>query len=284
MRIFFILCSWVLLAGCQSSTTSDLTHEQPVAHEAPIRLEQHPTWNDWFDEVGMDGVVLLADANGRIRHCSDSSKCFMTAPPASTFKIVLAAVALQTHVVNQVDSIMLRSGELDSNPKGMSDQSLREAMRNSTNWVFRRLAERIGRPRLESWMRQIRYPAQATKEEVFWVEPDFVITPSSQVQLFSNVMRNRLPLDKEVMEKTRSILCMSDTLGMQLYAKTGWCEPEGESVGWYVGSLVTAKDTCYFATCLRLQGEAPPEFAEWRRTFAFRALKEVGWMPKDVNF
>ncbi|MFM7813799.1 MAG: penicillin-binding transpeptidase domain-containing protein [Flavobacteriales bacterium] len=274
----------LFLAACESAPSRIDAHDSAMEKTIGHSSLQQNQWQDWLTQAGVEGVLLLADKDGVIRYASDTAKGGILVPPASTFKWVLALIALQTHVVTDVDSIMLRNGDQDSNPKGNSDQSLREGMRNSTNWIFRRLAQRIGDASLQRWMQEIKYPAQPVDAEVFWVEPDFNISPKEQIRLFVDLMRGNLPMDREPLQKTRSILCMEDTLGVKLFAKTGWCEPYGGNVGWYVGALVNAQDTSYFATCIQTKGEAPDNFSELRRSLTFRALKEVGWMSNELNF
>ncbi|NOJ91480.1 hypothetical protein HMI51_00760 [Corallococcus coralloides] len=75
-------------------------------------------------------------------------------PPASTFKIPHALIALEEGVLKP-DEVFRWDGTPHAIQARNQDQTLDTAMRRSALWVFQGLATRLGRDREEAWMKRL---------------------------------------------------------------------------------------------------------------------------------
>ncbi|QSQ12880.1 penicillin-binding transpeptidase domain-containing protein [Myxococcus landrumensis] len=103
------------------------------------------------------GCFLLMDLEtGKVSR-NDAKKCATRMPPASTFKVPHALIALETGVITSVDQVHPWDGTQRRVAMWNQDQTLDTAMRRSAVWVFQETARKIGRERMEDWLERFHY-------------------------------------------------------------------------------------------------------------------------------
>jgi beta-lactamase class D len=224
---------------------------------APLRIDsRHP---------GCFGLLKLETGEAVF---NDSSLCRERLPPASTFKIPHALIALEEGVLTP-EEVFRWDGLSRSIPAWNQDQTLDTAMRRSALWVFQRLATRLGREREEAWMKRLDYGnAEAWGDiSLFWLNGVLLITPEEQLHFLARLYRGQLPVSAATQETVRRTLVQGPQTeshvrdgidmggpwkeGSVLSAKTGSLNhPEGD-VTWLVGHVATREGAFVFVSAVR---------------------------------
>jgi beta-lactamase class D len=73
------------------------------------------------------------------------------------------------------------------------------------------------------------------------------ISANEQVDFLRNFHERRLGLSSRTTALTQEIMLVEETPGWRLSAKTGACQPSGDTSNWYVGYVERASTVYYFA-------------------------------------
>ncbi|NVJ27116.1 class D beta-lactamase [Myxococcus sp. AM011] len=240
------------------------------------------------------GCFLLMDLEtGKVTR-NDAAKCATRLPPASTFKVPHALIALETGVVSSVDEVREWDGTKHSIAMWNQDQTLDTAMRRSALWFFQGTAKQIGRERMEDWLKRFHYGTQDASGEItlFWLGGPLRISPDEQLDFLARMFRGELPVSPQVLEKVKGTMTHGpDTVasvrdginlggpwkeGAVLSAKTGWYPNKAEGdVTWLVGHIASPKGRHVFVSAVR----SPPGKSPARSpalSSAIDALKAQG--------
>jgi beta-lactamase class D len=220
-------------------------------------------------------------------------QCSKALPPASTFKVPHALIALETGVLSGPEEVRRWDGTRHSIEAWNQDQTLDTAMRRSALWFFQGTAKQIGRERMKEWLERLRYGNQDASGELtrFWVNGTLRITPEEQLDFMARLYRNELPVSERSREIVKQTLAHGpDTeanvrSGISLYgpwkdgavlsAKTGRTPMEKEGdVTWLIGHVRNPRGEYVFVssvTTKKSQPEPPPALVS-----AVAALKSLG--------
>jgi beta-lactamase class D len=106
-------------------------------------------------------------------------------------------------------------------------------MRNSTVWVYERLAQQLGDKRETDYMRKIGYGNALTGVgKPFWVEGDLAVSANEQISFLRRLYRNALPFRVEHQRLVKDVMINEASADWILRAKTGWSGKIGWCVGW----------------------------------------------------
>jgi beta-lactamase class D len=207
-----------------------------------------------FAAYGQPGVFLLQRSTDRtqtVHRASGVAAALADAPrrPASTFKVMLALVALETGALRSADEIVPWTGEAaTTRPEWRRDMALREAMQTSSEPFFATLAERIGRERLAAWVTKTGYgngrigavPARV------WHDGVLTVTPRQQLLFMDRLRRGALPFEPAHIAAVKAAMRDETVTGAQLYAKTGTHLDEDDTgtawwIGWVEGAQIKGK-------------------------------------------
>jgi beta-lactamase class D len=246
--LHIVLCMFLSLAplACiaqaaptETSTGPSIEPSIKPSIKAP-RTRAVPSPAARFAGYGHDGAWLLKREGGTSRIVHGAPLARKTQVPASTFKVLLALIALDTGVLRGADDVLRWDGQRYPNkPEWQADMALRQAMRTSSEPYFRTLAARIGRDRLAAWVARVGYgnerigadPARA------WHDGVLRVTAEQQLAFIDRLRRGDLPFDRATLAAVKAVLLESETDGRLVYGKTGTHSPQGATpgVGWWIG-------------------------------------------------
>lgn len=164
--------------------------------------------------------------------------------PASTFKVFVALVALQTGALKSAEEIVPWNGNRYPHmPEWEKDMNLREAMQSSSESYFGELANRMGRETLAYWVKQLSYGNQqiGSQAERAWLDDVFLISCVEQLDFMERLRVESLAIDAKHIAAVKQAMLSSeervDGDTVRIYGKTGTSAKRGNGlgVGWYVG-------------------------------------------------
>ena len=261
-RLLALIACWGGCAGSvpdPATATASAELATGVERAGLVAEVERSDWSQAFRETGAVGTFVLRDLETGRTQRLDPARAAERMLPASTFKIYNALVALETGVVSDPDSLFAWDGVERFLPTWNQDQSLRDGLRNSTVWVYQRVARRVGRDRYRQSFAAELYGNSEIGPDVglFWLDQSLRISADEQVRFVERLVRGRLAFRPGVQETVRGMVpVLVDTLGTRVLGKTGWGEREGEpDLGWIVGWVEGAGGTAVFA--LNAEADGP---------------------------
>lgn len=193
-----------------------------------------------FAEYGHPGAWLIQREGDQVRVVHGETLADKPQPPASTFKILLALVALETGALRSADEVVPWDGRKYPNaPEWQADMALRQAMRTSSESYFRVLADRIGRERLAAWVTKVGYGnglvgPQASRA---WHDSVLTVTARQQLAFIDRVRRGDLPFSPATLATVKAAMLTREANGRRVYGKTGTSSNDNgqTGVGWWIG-------------------------------------------------
>lgn len=212
-----------------------------------------------FHDAGQTGVVAFASGEeGRVI-VSDLERAKQAFPPASTFKIPNTVIALETGVVQSLDEPVF---EWDGAMRAMGgkpveawnrDQTLREAFRNSTVWVYQEIARKVGPERMARLVDAFDYGNRTIGEiDRFWLDGPLAITALEEIDFLRRLHAGKLPVSARAQALAREALLLETTEAYVLSGKTGWAFEH--KIGWFVGWIEAKGSVRPFALNLDVSG------------------------------
>lgn len=249
-----------------------------IQSSVSVDLAQQINWGRHFQELGIEGSILIYDLNQDKTYQHNPSRNTTAFLPASSFKILNSLIALETGVISDEIAVLTWDGIEREIADWNRDLNMREAIKVSAVWFYQVLARRVGYERMQKFVAQSNYGNKniGTKEDIdkFWLEGKLRITPQEQIQFLSRLNKNDLPFSKRSISIVKSIIIVEQTLNYTLRAKTGWVRgvvtPE---IGWYVGYLEQGKNIYFFATNIDIRNKKDPAA---RIEVTRRCLKDLG--------
>ena len=178
--------------------------------------------------------------------------------PLSTFKIPNALIALDSGVLKVNDSTMKWDGFKNELETWNKDQDMQSAMTNSVVWYYQRVAEKIGKERMQKYLHTLKYGNEDSSSDLttFWLGPEGSLqtTADQQVDFLTGLFEDKLPVSKQSMSDVRKLIQLKTEGDNTLFGKTGTMR--GNVFGWFVGSVKHANKTYVFATNIRAKDNA----------------------------
>jgi beta-lactamase class D len=259
-----------------------------TARRADYRLTElsvaaRPELGRAFDEEHIQGGITLFDSATGELFASDVELAKRAFPPASTFKVPHAAIALELGVLESPDSPMLWDGQYSKVEEWNRDHTLRTAMQVSCVPCFQRLARTIGAEREREWVKRLEYGNADTagKIDTFWLGGALRITPVEQLDFLRRLDLGKLALSGRTLDMVKDVIVLDVGEGHVLYGKTGLSgPPEAEvEVGWFVGFVTLGERSVYFATVVT--GHPPDvDIVPVRRRVTETLLRSRGVLPE----
>lgn len=228
-----------LLMGALGATLS------PRLMAAPL-VRERPDWAHHFAKAEATGCVVVLDARDQaeVLHVHNRERAEQRYTPASTFKVPHSLFALDAGLLRDEFQVIPWDGVQRSVPAWNADQDLRSAMRNSTVWVYERLAAALGTARETAYLQKLGYGnALASGKAPFWVDGDLAISAFEQVAFLQRLYRNQLPFEVAHQRLVKDVMITEAGADWILRAKTGW----SGRIGWWVGWVERPQGAVFFA-------------------------------------
>ena len=192
-----------------------------------------------FSAYGHPGVFVLKRDGRAAQIVHGDARADAAVRPASTFKVLVALVALETGTLRDGAEVVPWNGKRYADrPEWERDMALREAMQTSSESFFGVLANRIGRERLATWVQRLQYgngrigdaPARA------WHDGVLTISARQQVDFVDRLRRGALPISPAHIAAVKAAMASGEIDGRTLYTKTGThFDAGGTGNAWWIG-------------------------------------------------
>lgn len=209
-----------------------------------------------FPGVGGSAVLLQGSQVVRYGEKSDVRRV-----PCSTFKIVLAHLALEHRLVQSSEEVWKFTGKKSGRSEWDRNLSLRTALETSAEWFFQDVARKLGPERFRAGVKKFGYGSgwTGTDPTLAWHDGSITIAPTEQVLLMLRLQQETLPFATGVQRVVKRCLTYPVPGGkVTLWGKTGSSgkEADGKALGWYVGAFHLPGETPMAFAILRHDAEA----------------------------
>jgi beta-lactamase class D len=169
--------------------------------------------------------------------------------PASTFKIFLCLVALETSVAPSEEMQIIYDGKPSGKPEWDQTLNMVQALEVSSEPYFRTLAQRIGKTELQHWLDSVQYGNKkiGALPEDCWHDSSLLITPDEQVGFMKRLYFDQLPFSKRAQRIVRTMM-LRETVAKKYkwYHKTGTYQKPDRLCSWVVGFIEDSTNHPYF--------------------------------------
>lgn len=161
--------------------------------------------------------------------------------PCSTFKIPLALMGFDSHVLLEKDfpTMYFQEGYPDFLETWKLPQTPQSWIKCSCLWFSQVIVEKMGMDRVHYYLSAFDYGNQDMSggPKRAWISSSLKISPREQVAFLRKLVLGLLPVSGESLSKTKQILFVDEIGdGWKLYGKTGWGTPvDDKQIGWFVG-------------------------------------------------
>ncbi len=270
------LLACLALTACRASIAQTAI-AAPVPVDQRERWETRPELQRHFEELGTQGTLTVLDTRSHRWIASDSVRAFEGFLPASTFKIPMSLIALETGAAVDETQAFKWDGTNRRIEDWNRDQTLASAYKVSAVWVFQSLARQVGQPTVQQFVRDFRYgnAKAGPVGDRFWLDGDLRISAVGQIDFLRRVHDRALPLSDRSYDIARKVMLRDQGPGWRLYAKTGWADNTQPGLGWFVGWAEQDRDTrpVYFALNMDMKD---PAFGPKREEIVKRVLRGMG--------
>jgi beta-lactamase class D len=241
-------------------------------------------WARLFEDAGATGTLLVVDERDGRRHVHDPARARQRFVPASTFKIPHLLFALDAGIAQDASQTFRWDGVPRRFPHWNRDQTLRDAMRGSTVWVFQGFANALGERRERQYLRRIGYGNRSIAGGIdrFWLDGGLAISAVEQIDMLRRLHRDALPFDAAHQRLVKDLIVIERVAterdrGFVLHGKTGWAFDAEPQIGWFVGWVDTPDGAVFFALNIDMPGGAAD--APKREAIVRKALASIGALP-----
>jgi len=271
------------------------------ASSAAAATETREDWAQLFEDAGVTGTLLIIDAravderavnehvvdehvtedrDGR-RYVHDDARARQRFVPASTFKIPHLLFALDAGIATDASQTFRWDGVQRRFAHWNRDQTLAEAMRGSTVWVFQGFARALGERRERRYLRRLGYGNRSVAGGIdrFWLDGGLAISAEEQIRFLQRLRRDALPFDVAHQHLVKDLLVIERGPGFVLYGKTGWTFDAEPQLGWFVGWVETTDGATFFALNIDMPGGGAD--APKREALVRAALRSIGALPVE---
>lgn len=262
------------LAVPAAPSTSKPTAPKPAAAKTTTIASR-------FANYGHAGTWLLQRDDGAPQVLHGTDRAAMPLPPASTFKVFLALVALETGTLRSADEVVPWNGKrYPRQPEWEKDMALREAMQSSNESYFGTLADRIGHDRLAAWVARAGYgngrigkvPAET------WLDGVLTVTARQQLAFVDRLRRNDLPFSAKAIDAVKAAMLDETIGGRRVYGKTGTLPGNAWWIGWVEGGWVEGHKAPAASFVLGINAKTPDNRTK-RIALGKQLLRADGLLP-----
>lgn len=233
-----------------------------------------------FAAYGHAGTFLLQRDGRPAQVIHGAALADVPLRPASTFKVMLGLIALETGALKSADEIVRRDGtRYAEHPEWQRDMALREAMQTSSEAFFRTVAARIGRERLATWVAKVGYGNGRIGNDAkgAWHDGVLTVTARQQLAFVDRLRRGDLPFSAKTIAAVKAAMHDDAVSSMTLYTKTGTHQDDdGSGNVWWIGWIEGPRGAASFA--LGATPKKPDDRAK-RIALGKALLADAGLLP-----
>lgn len=233
-----------------------------------------------FAAYGHAGTFLLQRDGRPAQVVHGAALADVPLRPASTFKVMLGLIALETGALKNADEIVRWDGtRYAEHPEWQRDMALREAMQTSSEAFFRTVAARIGRERLATWVAKVGYGNGRIGNDAkgAWHDGVLTVTAHQQLAFVDRLRRGDLPFSAKTIAAVKAAMRDDAVGGMTLYTKTGTHQDDdGSGNVWWIGWIEGPRSSASFA--LGATPKTPDDRAK-RIALGKALLADAGLLP-----
>lgn len=199
------------------------------------RLREHQEWGKIYNTAGWQkSGIIIKDQSHDIVHYYNLTQDTTRFLPASTFKIVLSLVGLETGLLRDDKFVIQVNSDSKEAPQYMN---LREAFATSSEPYFKEVAKRIGRATMLHYLDTLNYGNKKLGENITnsWHDDSLRISADEQLGFVKQLYFNQLPLSDRSQRIVRSLMLRDDQSNKKLFYKTGWGQIGDSAILWAVG-------------------------------------------------
>lgn len=144
-----------------------------------------------------DGSFVFYDLSQDTWQIYNKEKALIRVSPDSTYKIYGALFALDAGWITPENSEIAWDGETYAFDAWNQNQDLNSAMKNSVNWYFQALEERMGKASVQQYIDNIGYGNRDLSGSFpsCWLESSLKISPAEQVYLLKEIFADPASVD-----------------------------------------------------------------------------------------
>ena len=201
------------------------------------RIKEHEEWSKFYAGHGIkNACFMLRDNNHESIHYYNKDRSTQRVTPASTFKIFLSLVALETAIAPD-DQLLIKWDSVQRKPEWDKDMTLREALTSSSEPYFKELARRIGTARMQHYLDTVKYGNMKMTGAVdeIWTNNSLQISADEQTGFLKRLYFAELPFAERTQRIVKTMMLRDQTPGYNLYYKTGTAHVNNNNVYWVAG-------------------------------------------------
>lgn len=235
---------------------------------------------------GTTGALVIHDLKAGTYGRYNPARCAERFSPKSTFKIPNSLFALETGVIDSIDTIMPWDQQRDPKQEwwdsfGWSkDHTMRSAIQYSVVWFYQEIARRIGGERMKKLVNSIGYGNCDISGPIdqFWLNDTMQISADEQIEFLKKFYLGKLGFSASVTAAVKEILVRQKEDSYTLSAKTGGGDLKkgkdaGRYVGWYVGYIEKGDQVYFFA--LNIDGPTFEDIRDKRINILRQVFQEL---------
>ncbi|MBN2442669.1 MAG: class D beta-lactamase [Spirochaetales bacterium] len=211
------------------------------------------SFKEYFHSINSEGTAVIYNLKKNSYTIYNEEQSKKGILPASTFKIYNALIGLETGVASDKNFVIKWDGIKYQYPQWNKDQTLESAIQNSVVWYFQELARRIGKARMEKYIKELSYGNMDISKgiDTFWLEGNLEISARQQIGLLVQLYNNTLPFSQSAQESVKDLIILEKEDNLILRGKTGTVTRlKDVYYSWFVGYLEKNNNVYFFAVNL----------------------------------
>ncbi len=179
---------------------------------------------------------MLRDNNHESIHYFNKERSLQRVVPASTFKIFISLVALETAVAPD-DQLTIKWDSIKRKPEWDKDLTLREALKVSSEPYFQELIRRIGASKMQHYLDTVKYGNMTMRGKLdeVWENNSLQISADEQTGFLKRLYFAELPFSERSQRIVKTMMTQEETPGYNMYYKTGTAVVGNNTTYWVVG-------------------------------------------------
>jgi len=204
-----------------------------------------------IDNANLEGAILIFDPQKKTYYSNDFAWAEEGRLPASTFKIPNSIIALETGIVQGINTIMPWDGQARNLERWNKEMTFKEAISVSCVPCYQDIARQIGTSRMNEYLSKLEFgnmTVDSTNIDLFWLVGDSKISQFEEIDFLQRFYNKELPIANRTHIILKEMLLIDKKENYTLSGKTGWAIRDEHNNGWFVGYINKGKEVYFFAT------------------------------------